>query len=70
MDNVNHPPHYTQGSVECIEAIEAIGIGYEFCIGNVIKYCWRAKHKANCLEDLRKAQWYLTRAVRALEVDS
>lgn len=63
-DNVNHPPHYTSGDIECIDAIRAaLGEKFEgFLIGNVIKYCWRHDHK-NGLEDLKKAQWYLQKAI-------
>lgn len=61
-DRVNHPAHYNQGGVECIEAIKAsvAGLsGYEgFLVGNAIKYIWRFKHK-NGVEDLQKAKWYL-----------
>ena len=62
---VNHPSHYNQGGVECIDAIRAaLGKdGFEaFCIGNVIKYLWRYKHK-NGLEDLQKAEVYLNWAM-------
>lgn len=65
-DNVNHPPHYTQGGIECIEAIEAIGIGVDFCRGNAIKYLWRLGSKGESLEDARKAQWYVNRLVDRL----
>ena len=63
-DNVNHPKHYTSGDIECIDAIRAaLGDKFEgFLIGNVIKYCWRHDHK-NGLEDLKKAQWYLQKAI-------
>jgi hypothetical protein len=60
-DTVNHPAHYTVGGVETIDFIEAKGLGYH--LGNVIKYVTRADHKGQKLEDLRKAQWYLTRAI-------
>lgn len=63
-DKVNHPEHYTQGKVECIDAIESATIGLEgmeaVCIAQVIKYCWRWKFK-NGKEDLKKAAWYLAR---------
>lgn len=62
-DPVNKPAHYTQGKVECIEALEAIGIALPFCIGNAIKYLWRCQAKGNTLQDLQKAQWYINRAV-------
>jgi hypothetical protein len=63
-DNVNHPEHYTSGDIECIDAIRAaLGDKFEgFLIGNVFKYCWRHDHK-NGLEDLKKAQWYLQKAI-------
>ena len=68
VDFVNNPPHYTQGSIQCIDAIEA-ALGTEgflaFCRGNIIKYNWRANHK-NGSEDLEKARWYAERIVQTL----
>jgi hypothetical protein len=65
-DVVNHPRHYTEGEVECIDAIRA-ALGTEgfkdYCVGQVFKYSWRWKYK-NGLEDLRKAQWYLTELIK------
>ena len=61
-DMVNHPPHYTQGGIECIDAIKAATEGLDGfegnCTGNAIKYLWRWKHK-NGVEDLKKAHWYI-----------
>ena len=68
-DLVNHPPHYTAGSIECIDAIRA-ALGDEgflaYCRGNALKYVWRAPLKASA-QDLRKAIWYLDRAATLLE---
>ena len=63
-DMVNHPPHYNQKSVECIDAIEsATDNGFEYYLqGNIIKYLWRYRYK-NGVEDLKKAQWYLSRLI-------
>ena len=61
-DNVNHPSHYTTGSVECIDALKSATSGLTgieaVCTANAIKYLWRWKHK-NGAEDLKKAQWYI-----------
>jgi hypothetical protein len=60
-DPVNHPSHYTQGGIECIEAIQAALTPEEFkgyCKGNVLKYVWREQHKGG-KESLRKANWYM-----------
>lgn len=69
-DNVNHPSHYNNGSVECIDAMEAATVnksGAEaICTANVIKYLWRYEAK-NGLEDVKKAQWYLNRLIAVLE---
>lgn len=65
-DPVNHPPHYKTGGIETIDFIEAKDLGYH--LGNVIKYVTRAKHKGNELEDLKKAQWYLERAIMNLHI--
>jgi hypothetical protein len=61
QDNVNSPPHYKQGAIECIEAIIAALTEEEFrgfCKGNAMKYVWREKHKGG-KESLAKAKWYL-----------
>jgi hypothetical protein len=63
VDPVNHPPHYTQGSIECIDAIRAALTDDEFrgyCKGNAIKYIWRERHKGGA-ESVAKAKWYLER---------
>lgn len=71
-DNVNHPAHYTQGGIECIDAIEAAVKGLSgieaVCTGNAIKYLWRWKQK-NGVEDLRKARWYIDRLIEEKEND-
>ena len=64
-DPVNNPAHYTKGGIETIDFIEAKKLNYN--IGNVVKYLTRADHKGNKLEDLRKAQWYLTREINSLK---
>ncbi len=68
QDVVDHPSHYTSGEIECIDCIQAAlsenFIG--FLIGNIIKYCYRYKDK-NGIEDLKKARWYLDRAIKELE---
>lgn len=60
-DPVNHPQHYTDhpSGVECIEITEHMG----FCLGNAVKYIWRADLKHNAIEDIKKAIWYLEREV-------
>lgn len=62
-DVVNHPEHYTQGGIECIDAIQAALTPEEFrgyCKGNAMKYIWRERLKGGA-ESLSKAQWYLDR---------
>jgi len=63
-DMVNHPPHYNQQGIECIEAIHAAtGEGFEYYLqGNIMKYLWRYKYK-NGSEDLKKALWYLEKLI-------
>lgn len=60
-DPINHPPHYVATPIEPIDVIEAWGLNFH--TGNVVKYLARAPHKGTPLEDLRKALWYLKRAV-------
>lgn len=65
-DVVNHPKHYTvhPSGVECIQITEHMN----FCLGNAIKYLWRAgdKHETP-IEDLKKAKWYIEREISRLE---
>ena len=67
-DNVNHPPHYNQAGIECLDAIAAAtGDGYEYYLqGNIIKYLWRYRYK-NGIEDLKKAQFYLDKLIKNKE---
>jgi hypothetical protein len=69
-DMVNHPPHYTQGGVECIDAIRA-ALGEDgfraYCRGNALKYLWRAGLKGDEAEDLAKAAWYARKAAGVQE---
>tara|TARA_B110000971_G_scaffold140555_1_gene143678 strand:+ start:182 stop:559 length:378 start_codon:yes stop_codon:yes gene_type:complete len=64
-DDAINPDHYKSGLIECIEAIEesmttAAFAGY--LKGNVQKYLWRyeTKHADDPLQDLQKAEWYLS----------
>jgi hypothetical protein len=63
---VNHPDHYGGGDnpFEVIKVIERAGMGYDFCIGNAVKYIARAgkKDSDKQIEDLQKAAWYIRRA--------
>lgn len=63
-DPVNHPSHYTShpSGIECITITEHMN----FNLGNAMKYIWRAGDKGNLIQDLQKAQWYLTRELQRL----
>ena len=56
-DAVKHPEHYTShpSGVECIEITKHMG----FCLGNAMKYIWRADLKGNAIQDLEKAKEYI-----------
>ena len=60
-DPVNHPPHYLthKSGVECIQITEHLN----FCLGNALKYIWRADEKGDAINDLSKAIWYLEREI-------
>jgi len=64
-DPIDHPHHYTFGAIEVIDAIEAWELGFH--LGNVVKYVARAGRKGNQLDDLKKARWYLDRAIGRIE---
>jgi hypothetical protein len=69
-DMVNHPSHYTQGGIECIDALEAATINLKgieaVCTANAIKYLWRWKEKGG-IEDLEKSKWYIDRLIKKME---
>lgn len=62
-NNVDHPHHYNQGGIECIDAMVA-AFGEKavenFCLINAFKYVWRSRDK-NGFEDIDKAIWYLNK---------
>lgn len=71
-DNINHPSNYNShpSGIECIDIAEH----HDFCIGNAIKYLWRAglksedgiSKKEKQIEDLKKAIWYIKREIKHL----
>ena len=75
-DNVNHPKHYTSdpSGIECIEVVKH----RDFCIGNAIKYLWRAGLKEEegrttsdkQIEDLQKAIWYINKEIELIKGNS
>lgn len=66
VDQVNSPPHYTDGGMETIDFIEAKKLTYN--TGNAVKYVSRAgkKNPATHVQDLEKAIWYLNREIKRL----
>jgi len=62
---VNHPEHYNKhpSGIECIDVVRH----FNFNLGNVIKYLWRAPHKGATIEDLKKAAWYLQDEIAQME---
>jgi hypothetical protein len=61
QSRVNHPDHYNQFGIECIDVIEGLGLGFH--LGSALKYIWRADSKGAAIEDLEKAVWYLQREI-------
>lgn len=69
---VDHPTHYCQGSIECIDALNAMVEGWFDPVAAVlawqtVKYIWRHPFKGKPVEDLKKAQFYLERLVQQYE---
>lgn len=59
------PDHYQShpSGIECIEVTEHMN----FCLGNAMKYIWRAGLKGKAVIDLEKAIWYIEREIERLE---
>lgn len=64
-DPVNRPKHYTEhpSGIECIQVTEHMN----FCLGNAVKYIWRAGLKGDAIEDLQKAHFYIEREIERLK---
>lgn len=71
LDMVQKPPHYNKFTFQPIDIIAEVTNYYEgstaFHIGTVLKYLCRAPFKGKLLEDLKKANYYLTRAIEEME---
>ena len=68
FDVVSRPKHYANTSIECIDAmVETQGVEAvkAFCVCNAFKYLWRHNEK-NGDEDIKKASWYLNKAVELM----
>ena len=65
FDPVHHPAHYNAhpSGVECI----AIAEHMNYCLGQVLKYIWRAGLKDGAVQDLEKARWYLDREIDRIQ---
>jgi len=65
MSDPINPDHYRShpSGVECITVTEHM----TFCLGNAVKYIWRAGEKGDPIEDLKKARWYIDREIARLE---
>ena len=72
FDSVNRPAHYASGKFECIDILKDIFTPEQFegfCLGNTVKYIWRAgkKDPTKKLEDIKKSRWYLDTLIKTLE---
>ena len=69
-DMVNHPSHYKNNGIECIDIMETLYGSewvYHFCVLNAFKYQFRFKNKGKAQEDLKKAAWYNIKAAELLD---
>ena len=66
-DPVNHPAHYTTGTIETLDYILDQRCGY--LDGQVIKYLSRYRYKGHPIQDLRKAEFYLRRLIAELQAE-
>lgn len=67
VDMVNSPPHYHQENslYEPAKVIRAWGLSW--ALGDAVKYIARAGRKGDKAEDLRKAIWYITDEIDAID---
>ena len=73
MDDLNKPKHYTQGSIECIDAIDAMleesgSSRADFYRTQIIKYIWRMPYKGSPRKDAKKARYYVDRLICEIDL--
>lgn len=69
-DDINKPPHYHRGGIECIDYLKAKLTPEEFLgflKGNCMKYLSRMGHKDSASKDAAKAAWYANRLQKEVE---
>ena len=69
MDEITKPKHYTQGKVECLDAIDSMleeSSRIDFYRTQIVKYTWRLLDKGSPLKDAKKAKFYLERLIQKL----
>ena len=69
MDEIDKPKHYTQGKVECLDAIDSMledSSRIDFYRSQIVKYMWRLRDKGDPLKDAKKAEFYLGRLIGKL----
>ncbi len=66
MNDAINPSHYKShpSGVEAIEVCQHL----DFCLGNAVKYLWRAGKKGDFVQDLEKSAWYFRRTIENRKV--
>nr|ADI23566.1 hypothetical protein [uncultured nuHF2 cluster bacterium HF0770_42C12] len=70
MNDISKPKHYTQGNVECLDAIDSMlgeSSRIDFHRSQIVKYMWRLREKGAPLKDAQKARFYIDRLIQKLE---
>jgi len=65
-DDVEHPLHYTQLPIECMDVIKH----FDACRGQAIKYIWRCENKGKPIQDLKKAIFWLKVKIKMYEEEN
>jgi len=65
-DAIN-PEYYRNSEMECIDAIE--GLGLPFHEAQILKYIYRWRNKGG-VTDLKKALWYLHRLINKADEEN
>ena len=69
MNEITKPKHYTQGKVECLDAIDVMleeNSRIDFYHTQIVKYIWRLRDKGCPSKDAKKAEFYLCRLIEKL----
>lgn len=68
-DLIENPSHYTlvRAASDCFSVMQQIGLLNDHEIATAFQYLWRCNLKNQKISDLKKARWFLDKAIERYE---